>query len=314
MSSWCLLHSGYLFIRQSWWLIWKNFTQFLLLGSHFLGCVGEYRIIGRFWERWILHVFSDRLLYSGCTRCVSPRSFSPLAAQFALGLGHYFYGPLFLTVSCWYCCTVTWVILGDDFWICRIQRFLVRQWLHLSVCRGRGEFHAFLRERGFRLQFTEAFGRISHISFLREGDVHGDFWQTSMAKSSSSSIARGGGDAGSQTPRRSATPIECMHWRFMDKHGRHMPRPHPPGVSVRVSTTPVGQHSFCSVALAVDMLLHGECDSGAAKRRRERRLRSWLKHERQTVRMALAEALHHSSGTSPSKRDTRVVEGARNDA
>ena len=62
------------------------------------------------------------------------------------------------------------------------------------------------------------------------------------------------------------------------------------------------------------MLLHGERDSGAAKRRRERRLRSWLKHERQTVRMALAEALHHSSGTSPSKRDTRVVEGAKYDA
>ena len=62
------------------------------------------------------------------------------------------------------------------------------------------------------------------------------------------------------------------------------------------------------------MLLHGERDSGAAKRRRERRLRSWLKHERQTVRMALAEALHHSSGTTPSKRDTRVVEGAKYDA
>ena len=32
------------------------------------------------------------------------------------------------------------------------------------------------------------------------------------------------------------------------------------------------------------------------------------------MRMALAEALHHSSGTSPSKRYTRVVEGARSDA
>ena len=62
------------------------------------------------------------------------------------------------------------------------------------------------------------------------------------------------------------------------------------------------------------MLLHGERDSGAAKRRRERRLRSWLKHEQQTVRMALAEALHHSSGTTPSKRDSRVVEGAKYDA
>ena len=38
---------------------------------------------------------------------------------------------------------------------------------------------------------------------------------------------------------------------------------------------------------------------GAAKRWRERRLRSWLKHERQTVRMVLAETLHHSSEHFP---------------
>ena len=35
--------------------------------------------------------------------------------------------------------------------------------------------------------------------------------------------------------------------------------------------------------------------SGSARRRRERRLRSWLRHERMTVRMELAAALHHSS-------------------
>ena len=35
--------------------------------------------------------------------------------------------------------------------------------------------------------------------------------------------------------------------------------------------------------------------SSAAKRRRERRLRSWLRHERMTVAMALAEKLHHSA-------------------
>ena len=35
---------------------------------------------------------------------------------------------------------------------------------------------------------------------------------------------------------------------------------------------------------------------GVARRRRERRLRSMLRHELQTVRMALATALHHSSG------------------
>ena len=54
--------------------------------------------------------------------------------------------------------------------------------------------------------------------------------------------------------------------------------------------------------------------TGSARRRRERRLRSMLRHERMAVAMALAEALYHSSGTTPSMRDTRVVEGAKNDA
>ena len=36
--------------------------------------------------------------------------------------------------------------------------------------------------------------------------------------------------------------------------------------------------------------------SGAARRRRERRLRAWLRHERQSVAAAVAEALHHSAG------------------
>ena len=35
---------------------------------------------------------------------------------------------------------------------------------------------------------------------------------------------------------------------------------------------------------------------GAAKRGRKCQLRLFLKHERMTVRMALAEALHHSCG------------------
>ena len=41
--------------------------------------------------------------------------------------------------------------------------------------------------------------------------------------------------------------------------------------------------------------------SGAARRRRERRLRSWLKHERSAVRMVLAETSHHSSAPFPPK-------------
>ena len=39
--------------------------------------------------------------------------------------------------------------------------------------------------------------------------------------------------------------------------------------------------------------------TGAAKRRRERRLRSMLRHERQTVAMELAAALHHSRDVGP---------------
>ena len=35
--------------------------------------------------------------------------------------------------------------------------------------------------------------------------------------------------------------------------------------------------------------------AGAAKRRRERRLRQWQRHERMTVAMALAEATHHAA-------------------
>ena len=45
--------------------------------------------------------------------------------------------------------------------------------------------------------------------------------------------------------------------------------------------------------------------SGSARRRRERRLRSWLRHERMTVRMELTAALHHSAfkGAGPETHD-----------
>ena len=46
------------------------------------------------------------------------------------------------------------------------------------------------------------------------------------------------------------------------------------------------------------MECHGDLagrDVGSARLRRERRLRSWLRHERMTVAAALAEALHHSA-------------------
>ena len=53
--------------------------------------------------------------------------------------------------------------------------------------------------------------------------------------------------------------------------------------------------------------MSGACDagSGSARRRRERRLRSWLRHERMTVRMELTAALHHSAfrGAGPETYD-----------
>ena len=43
------------------------------------------------------------------------------------------------------------------------------------------------------------------------------------------------------------------------------------------------------------MMASEQPGSGAAQRRRQRRVRSWLRHERMTVAMALAESTHHSS-------------------
>ena len=57
------------------------------------------------------------------------------------------------------------------------------------------------------------------------------------------------------------------------------------------------------------MSLHGELAGGAAQRRRERRLRSWLRHERQTVAMVLAEVCHHSSGSFPPTLKERRMAG-----
>ena len=47
-------------------------------------------------------------------------------------------------------------------------------------------------------------------------------------------------------------------------------------------------------SLVVGMDLSEQPVVGAAQRRRQRRLRSWLRHERMTVAMALAEASHHT--------------------
>ena len=43
--------------------------------------------------------------------------------------------------------------------------------------------------------------------------------------------------------------------------------------------------------------------TGAAKLRCERRLRSWLRHEAQSVQAAVVSALHHSRDVGPAKNE-----------
>ena len=90
-------------------------------------------------------------------------------------------------------------------------------------------------------------------------------------------------------------PIRCMRCAFLSTEtcSLHEARTTPTTQSTQVK----GNHNN-SVWALISFVSSGramECERvGAAKRRRERRLRSWAKHERMTVAMALAENLHHS--------------------
>ena len=60
---------------------------------------------------------------------------------------------------------------------------------------------------------------------------------------------------------------------------------------------------------AVNILMNVErVTSGSARQRRERRLRSLLRHERMSVAMALAEKLHHSVCRSVPLKEELLVE------
>ena len=62
------------------------------------------------------------------------------------------------------------------------------------------------------------------------------------------------------------------------------------------------------------MVAGGDFDGeGAARRRRQRRLRSWLKHERQSVAMALAKYTHHASRGQTRARAREEVEHEKHD-
>ena len=66
------------------------------------------------------------------------------------------------------------------------------------------------------------------------------------------------------------------------------------------------------------MPMHGDLNSGAAKRRRDRRLRMHWRHDQLALQMALAAALHHSRDVGPvsynalrSQRTARAGEWGR---
>ena len=96
-------------------------------------------------------------------------------------------------------------------------------------------------------------------------------------------------------------PIRCMHWRLWTNIlvVYHRPHHHHHHKAYDSST-----RFLVCVTVMIYNPADGSCAeraSGAARRWRERRLRSWLKHERQTVRMVLAETFHHSSAPFPPK-------------
>ena len=93
------------------------------------------------------------------------------------------------------------------------------------------------------------------------------------------------------------------------------PPPPPQGVSVQKCCTPVAtlaRTCFCeSKPWRVASLMMAERGDAAgvtssARRRRERRLRSWAKHERLSVAVALAEKLHHSPNRTALPKEEEV--------
>ena len=94
-------------------------------------------------------------------------------------------------------------------------------------------------------------------------------------------------------PRRSATQLGAFRGRiWTDTYVKHTVR------TTTTATTKVqkGCRRFALPFLepSAVAIMSGERDAGSARRRRERRLRSWLRHERMTVAAELSAALHRT--------------------
>ena len=95
-----------------------------------------------------------------------------------------------------------------------------------------------------------------------------------------------------------------MNEQTLLRYTMSAPPPPPPG-SDRL-------RCFCVASLfvpAVDMMnveRDGDGGTGSARRRRQRRLHSFLRHERMAVAMALAERLHHSANVTDLRKEEEV--------
>ena len=127
--------------------------------------------------------------------------------------------------------------------------------------------------------------------------------QPSITKSSSSSRAPGG-DAGSQTPRCSATLIRCIYYGVW-KNTCHKWR-----VRTTTTTTTPSSHWVHKSTFLFRVNLTGACmwandvvahAQGAAWRRRQRRLRAHWRHEQLTLQMLLATYDHHAAPRGQSR-------------
>ena len=109
----------------------------------------------------------------------------------------------------------------------------------------------------------------------------------------------------------------CMDRRARITHRPHHHHHHPPPPTTTTTRARRFKRSYTSdnrsLLLSQAGAMFGARDDGegAARRRRERRLRSWLKHERLSVAMALSEYKHHSSRGQ--RKDRAGEEGHRDE-
>ena len=96
-------------------------------------------------------------------------------------------------------------------------------------------------------------------------------------------------------------PLILLHaCARLDRHScathRSAPQPpQPPQSCLHSRVNRLCQPVQCQT-LAVNIMMDVDRATGAAKRRRDRRLRSWWRHEAQSVAAALTTACHHSAG------------------